>query len=86
MAIVEALEAKSPLPMTQKLLAQETGISKNAVFDTCWNLVKRGWAEAVDGGSIRLKKGTSEKDAFIGRMVTRLVRDSYGVNIEVPQG
>ncbi len=82
MTIVEALEAKSPLPATQKQLAQETGISKNAIFDICWNLVKRGWAEEVGDGSIRLKKGTDDKVTYIGRMVIRMVEDNYGVKLE----
>lgn len=82
MSIVEALEAKSPLPATQKQLAAETGISKNAVFDICWNLVKRGWAEEVGDGSIRLKKGTNERASYIGRMVMRLVEDTYGINLK----
>lgn len=82
MSVVEALEAKSPLPMTQKQIAEITSLSKSKVFDICWNLAKRGWAEDAGDGAIRLKKGTSEKEAFIGRMVVRLVKDSYGINLE----
>lgn len=81
MDVIEAIERRSPLPMTQKQIQEATGLSRNVVFDICWNLVKRGWAEDA-GGAVRLKKATSEKEAFIGRMVARLVRDTYGINIE----
>lgn len=81
MAIVELLEKQAPLPMTQKQTAEGTGISKAAIFDICRNLVQRGWAEDAGDGSIRIKKGTNEKDSFMGRMVIRLVRDTYGVDL-----
>ncbi len=81
MAIVEALESRSPLPMTQKQIADATGLSKSKVFDICWNLVKRGWAEEAGDGSVRLKRGTDEKALRVGRMVERLVRDTYGLHI-----
>lgn len=81
MTVIELLEKKSPLPVTQKQIAEETGLSKNVVFDICWNLSKRGWAEDANG-SVRLKKGSADKDAFMGRMVVRLVRDAYGVDLD----
>lgn len=81
MTVIELLEKKSPLPVTQKQIAEETGLSKNVIFDICWNLSKRGWAEDVNG-SIRLTKATADKDAFMGRMVVRLVRDAYGVDLD----
>jgi len=87
MEVVELLDKRAPLPMTQRQIAEETGISKPAVFDICWNLVRRGWAEEAGAGGVRLKKGTSEKDAFMGRMVIRLVRDTFGVDLnEVKKG
>lgn len=87
MDVVELLERKAPLPMAQKQIAEATGASKAATFDICWNLVKRGWAEETGDGSIRIKKGTNEKDAFMGRMVIRLVRDTFGVDLnEVQKG
>lgn len=79
--ILRVLESKSPLPATQKQLAQETGLSKYAIFSTCWNMVKGGLAEEIGDGSIRLKKGTEEKASWVGRMVIRAVRDAYGVNL-----
>lgn len=82
MAVVEALESRSPLPMTQRQIAEALGLSKNKVFDICWNLVARGWAEETGDGSVRLKKGTNEKDAWVGRMVVRAVRDAYGVELK----
>lgn len=81
MTVIEALEGKSPLPMSQKQIQEETGISKSVVFDICWNLVKRGWAEEAGDGGIRLKKGTNEKESWVGRMVLRAVRDAYGVDL-----
>ncbi|TAN59829.1 hypothetical protein EPN18_09750 [bacterium] len=81
MEVVELLEKKAPLSMTQKQIALATGISKAIVFDVCWNLVKRGWAEEAGDGGVRLQKGTNEKDAFMGRMVIRLVRDTFGVDL-----
>lgn len=81
MEVVELLEKKAPLPMSQKEIAAASSISKAAIFDLCWNLVKRGWAEETGDGSIRIKKGTNEKDSFMGRMVIRLVRDTYGVDL-----
>ena len=81
MSVVEALEARAPLPMTQKQIIEVTGLSKNVVFDICWNLVDRGWAEPVGDGSVRLKRGNEDKLARVGRMMLRLVRDS-GINLE----
>ena len=80
MAVIEFIEEKSPMPVAQKQIVEGTGLSKNKVFDICWNLVKRGWAEDSNG-CIRLKKGTSEKEAWIGRMVIRTVRDAFGVDL-----
>lgn len=82
MEVVEVLEKKSPLPMTQKQIAEATGLSKNVVFDVCWNLVKRGWAEDAGDGAIRRKFDSHDDDARMGRMVKRLVRDMYGVDLE----
>lgn len=79
MEVVELLEKKAPLPMTQRQIAEAAGISKNVVFDVCWNMVKRGWAEEVGDGSVRLIKSMNEKDAWVGRMVVRAVRDAYGI-------
>ena len=87
MAVVELLDKQAPLPVTQRQIVEVTGISKGRCFDICWNLVKRGWAEEAGDGSIRLKKATTEKDAFVGRMVIRLVRDTFGVDLnEVQKG
>ena len=77
MEIVELLETKAPLPMTQKQLSDATGISKNVVFDVCWNLCKKGWAEDVGDGSVRLKKGMDEKLTYIGRMIVRMVQENF---------
>lgn len=82
MDVIEAIEKKSPLPMTQKQIMEATGLSRNVVFDICWNLVKRGWAEDAGPGAVRLKKGTDDKAAWVGRMVLRTIRDAYGANIE----
>lgn len=87
MVVVELLDKQAPLPVTQRQIAEATGISKGRCFDICWNLVKRGWAEDTGDGSVRLKKASSEKDAFMGRMVIRLVRDTFGVDLnEVSKG
>ncbi len=87
MQVCELLDKAAPLPMAQKAIVEATGMSKAVVFDVCWNLVKRGWAEEAGAGNVRLKKGTNEKDAFMGRMVIRLVRDAYGVDLnEVQRG
>jgi DNA-binding IclR family transcriptional regulator len=82
MTVVDLLDKQSPLPMTQKQILNNTGLSKNVVFDVCWNLVKRGWAEDTGDGAIKLKKIRDEKAAWVGRMVTRAVRDAYGVHID----
>jgi hypothetical protein len=82
MTVVDLLDEKSPLPMTQKQILSATGLSKNVVFDVCWNLVKRGWAEETGDGAIRLKKKRDDKAAWVGRMVTRAVRDAYDIHIE----
>lgn len=82
MEVVEVLEKKSPLPMTQKQIAEATGLSKNVVFDVCWNLVRRGWAEEAGDGAVRRKFDSHDDDARMGRMVKRLVRDVYGISLE----
>lgn len=81
MEVVELLEKKAPLPMTQRQIAEATGISKNVVFDVCWNMCKRGWAEEVGDGSVRLKRNTDEKANFIGRMIVKLVKDTYKIEL-----
>lgn len=85
MQVVELLEGKSPLPMTQREIAYTLPLSKNRIFDICWNLCKRGWAEETGDGSVRLKRGTDEKAAYIGRMMTRMVRDTYGLDIKIEE-
>ncbi len=82
MQVCELLDKAAPLPMAQKAIVEATGMSKAVVFDVCWNLVKRGWAEEAGAGGVRLKKGTSDDDARMGRMVKRLVRDVYSVDLD----
>lgn len=82
MAVVELLEFKSPLPVCRKQIQEELGLSKNIVHDICWNLCKRGWAEDMGDGVLRIKKVRGEKDLLIGRMVVRGIKDLYGVILE----
>ncbi|MBI5560344.1 MAG: hypothetical protein HY883_03630 [Deltaproteobacteria bacterium] len=82
MAIVDALEENATLPLTQKELQKSTGLSKNVVFDVSWNLCKKGWAEDMGDGSLRLKRTQNDKDSWVGRMVRRAVRDAYGKEIK----
>ena len=82
MAVVEALDEAAPLPVTQKQLQAKTGLSKNVVFDVVWNLCKRGWAEEAGDGAVRLRRGREDRLARVGRMMLRLVRDVYGVDLE----
>lgn len=81
MTVVDLLGEQSPLPMTQKQIQKASGLTKNVVFDICWNLINKGWAENSGDGAIRLIKSRDEKESWIGRMVTRLVRDAYGTEI-----
>lgn len=81
MAVVELLENKSPLPLSHKQIQESLGLSKSVVFDVCWNLCKRGWAEDVGDGMVRLKKVCGEKEILVGRMVVKMVRDVYGIEI-----
>ncbi len=76
MAIHKILEANAPLPVTQKQIMEGTGISKNVVFEVCWNMAAGGWAEDTGNGGIRLKQAASDKEAYLGRMVLRMVRDA----------
>lgn len=82
MAVAEYLEDKSPLPVSHKQLQDALGLSKNIVFDVCWNLCKRGWAEDMGDGLLRWKGDAGKKEAALGGMVLRLVRDVYGVEIK----
>ncbi|MCK5236455.1 MAG: hypothetical protein KAR06_05650 [Deltaproteobacteria bacterium] len=74
MYVFEVLQGQAPLPMSQKQIQEKTGLSKNKVFDICWNLVDRGWGEDV-GGAIRLKQTNDNKEAYLGRMVARMVHE-----------
>ena len=76
MVVMETLDKASPMPLTQKKIRQETGLGKNVVLDTFKNLIYRGWAEETGGGAIRLIKTNSENDAYLGRMVRKIVEDN----------
>ena len=82
MAVVELLDRKAPLPVSQKQIQEELGLSKGVVHDICWNLCKRGWTEDVGGGMVRIKKIRAEKVLQVGRMMIRNIRDLYGIILE----
>jgi len=79
MAVVEYLESKSPLPASQRQMQVDLELSKNVVFDICWNLCDRGWAEDVGDGMIRRKTAGEGKDALVGKMLVKMVKDVYGI-------
>ena len=82
MAVAEYLEDKSPLPISQKRIRDVLGLSKNVVHDICWNLCKCGWTEDMGEGLLRWKCTVSKKEATLGDMVLRFIRDVYGVEIK----
>ena len=81
MAVMELLEFKSPLPINQKRIQDELGLSKGVVHDICWNLCKRGWIEDI-GGAVRVKKIRGEKVLQVGRMMLRNIRELYGIILD----
>ena len=81
MAVVELLDKKAPLPVSQKKIQEELELSKGVVFDICWNLCKRGWAEDIGEGMVHLKKACGEKELLVGRMVMRGIKDIYGFEL-----
>lgn len=81
MAVVELLDKKAPLPVSQKQIQEELGLSKGVVYDICWNLCKRNWAEDMGGGMVRTKKVVGEKELLVGRMVVKCVKDIYGLDV-----
>ena len=81
MAVVELLDRKAPLPVSQKQIQEELKLSKSVVFDICWNLCGREWAEDI-GGMVRIKKIRGEKVLQVGRMMLRNIRDLYGIILE----
>ena len=82
LAVVELLEVKSPLAISQKQIQRELNISKGVSHDICWNLCARGWVEDMGSGMVRLKKIRAEKVLQVGRMMIRNIRDLYGIILD----
>ena len=79
LAVVELLEVKSPLAISQKQIQRELNISKGVSHDICWNLCARGWVEDMGGGMVRIKCKTTHLEAAIGKKVVRVIEEVCGV-------
>ena len=77
--VLELLDKKFPVPVSQKQIQATLELSKSVVFDICWNLCFRGWAEDMGEGRVRRRFDTSDNDARLGREVKKLVELACGV-------
>lgn len=77
--VLELLDKKFPVPVSQKQIQDTLELSKSIVFDICWNLCFRSWAENMGEGRIRRRFDTSDNDARLGREVKKLVELACGV-------
>lgn len=80
MAVVELLDKKAPLPVSQKQIQEELGLSKGVVYDICWNLCARKWTEDLGNGTVRAKSKFSKADEAIGKKVIAIINEIYGVD------
>lgn len=79
MAVMELLEVKSPLAISQRQIQRDLNISKGVAHDICWNLCARGWVEDMGGGMVRTKCKTTHLEAAIGKKVVRVIEEVCGV-------
>ena len=77
--VLELLDKKFPVPVSHRQIQDTLELSKSVVFDICWNLCFRGWAEDMGAGRVRRRFDTSDNDARLGREVKKLGELECGV-------